>query len=96
VIETYKLERFIVWLDGLPDPIARRRILARVRRLSLGNPGDVRPVGAGVSELRIDWGPGYRVYFVTRGATRIILLGGGTKQTQRRDIRDAQLLARDI
>jgi len=96
VIETFKLERFVVWLDGLPDPIARRKILARVRRLSLGNPGDVRPVGGGVSELRIDWGPGYRVYFITRGATLVILLGGGTKHTQRRDIRDAQLLARDI
>lgn len=96
MVETYKLERFVAWLDGLSDPIARRKILARVRRLSLGNPGDVRPVGGRVSELRIDWGPGYRVYFATRGVSLVILLGGGTKQTQGRDIRDAIALARNV
>ena len=88
MVEIYKLERFVFWLDGLPDPIARRKILARVRRLSLGNPGDVRPVGCGVSELRIDFG--------TRGVSLVVLLGGGTKQTQRRDIRDALALAEEI
>ena len=70
------------------------RIDMRIRRLSLGNPGDVRPIGSGVSELRIDYGPGYRVYFVQRGPMLIILLAGGDKRTQDRDIKKALELAR--
>jgi putative addiction module killer protein len=78
----------------LGDRQARARIDVRIRRLSLGNPGDVRPVGEGVSELRIDYGPGYRVYFVQRGQTVVILLAGGDKHTQDLDIKTAQKLAR--
>jgi len=72
------------------------RIIVRVRRLSLGNPGDVKPVGEGVSELRIDHGPGYRVYFVQRGQALVILLAGGDKRTQGRDIKTALELARHL
>ena len=78
------------------DGKARARIDVRIRRLSLGNPGDVRPVGEGVSELRIDYGPGYRVYFVQRGATLIILLTGGDKRTQERDIEKALKMSREV
>lgn len=78
------------------DRKARACIDVRIRRLSLGNPGDVRPVGEGVSELRIDYGPGYRVYFVQRGATLIILLTGGDKHTQERDIEKALRMAREF
>ncbi len=70
--------------------------MARIRRLSLGNPGDVRPVGEGVSEMRVDYGPGYRVYFVRRGASVVVLLCGGDKRTQDRDIARAIDLARDV
>jgi putative addiction module killer protein len=72
------------------------RIEARIRRLSLGNFGDVRPVGEGVSEMRIDYGPGYRVYFVQRGAALVVLLAGGDKRTQDRDIETARALAREL
>ncbi len=72
------------------------RIDSRIRRLSLGNPGDVRPVGEGVSEIRIDYGPGYRVYFVQRGRTLIVLLAGGDKDSQSQDIRNALELARGL
>jgi putative addiction module killer protein len=72
------------------------RIEARIRRLSLGNFGDVRPVGEGVSEMRIDYGPGYRVYFVQRGAALVVLLAGGDKRTQDRDITIARALAREL
>lgn len=70
--------------------------MVRVRRLSLGNPGNVRPVGEGVSEMRVDYGPGYRVYFVSPGEQLIILLAGGDKQSQARDIKAAQALARNL
>ena len=73
----------------------RARITTRIRRLSLGNPGDVKPVGSGVSEMRIDYGPGYRVYFVRRGNTVVILLCGGDKRTQDRDIARALELAQE-
>ena len=79
-----------------PDRQARARINARIRRLCLGNPGDVKPVGEGVSELRIDYGPGYRVYFVQRGQTLVVLLAGGDKHTQDRDIKTALELAREL
>jgi putative addiction module killer protein len=84
------------WFSGLRDRQARARILARIRRLSLGNPGDVRPVGEGVSELRINYGPGYRVYFAQHGQTLVILLAGGEKHTQDRNIKTALKLAREL
>ena len=83
------------WFAGLRDRAVRVRIDIRIRRLSLGNPGDVKPVGEGVSELRIDVGPGYRVYFVRRGDEYILLLAGGDKASQTRDIRLARQLAKE-
>ena len=88
--------RFAKWLGGLRDAVARARIAARIQRLALGNPGDVRPVGEGVSELRIDHGPGYRVYFVRRGVVVVVLLCGGDKRTHDRDIRVAKTMAADL
>jgi len=96
VIEVRKTEVFIQWLDGLRDIQARARVQARIERLATGNPGDVEPVGAGVSELRINYGPGYRVYFKKRGRELIILLGGGDKSTQAKDIKAALRSARDL
>lgn len=78
MVELRKAERVARWIDGLRDLRARARIQARLDRLAGGNPGDVKPVGEGVSELRIDYGPGYRVYFKARGRTVVILLAGGT------------------
>ena len=96
MIEVRQTERYAEWFESLRDRRARVRVDLRIRRLSLGNPGDVKPVGQGVSELRIDYGPGYRVYFVQRGQTLIILLAGGEKRTQDRDIKAAIELARDL
>lgn len=96
MIEVRKTEVFVQWLDGLRDIQARARVQARIERLATGNPGDVEPVGAGVSELRIDYGPGYRVYFKRRGRERIILLAGGDKSTQAKDIKAALRYARDL
>jgi putative addiction module killer protein len=95
VIEIRQTETYANWFDSLRDRKARARIDVRIRRLSLGNPGDVRPIGSGVSELWIDYGPGYRVYFVQRGPMLIILLAGGDKRTQERDIKRALELARE-
>ena len=94
--EFRKTDVFARWLDGLRDIRARARILARVERLAAGNPGDVKAVGEGVSELRIAYGPGYRVYFTMRGRTVIILLAGGDKTTQAADIKRALKLARNL
>jgi putative addiction module killer protein len=94
--EIRRTEVFARWLDGLRDVRARARVLARIERLVAGNPGDVAPVGEGVSELRIDYGPGYRVYFKKRGRRLIILLAGGDKSTQAKDIRAALRLARGL
>ena len=96
MIEVRKTEVFVQWLDGLRDIQARARIQARIERLATGNPGDVEPVGAGVSELRINYGPGYRVYFKKRGQELIILLAGGDKSTQTKDIKAALRFARDL
>lgn len=95
MVETRKTGTYVTWLDSLRDTRARARILVRVERLVSENPGDVRPVGEGVSELRIDHGPGYRVYFKQRRKI-VILLAGGNKQTQNRDIKTALRLARNL
>jgi len=96
VIEVRQTDLYARWFERLRDGQARARILVRIRRLSLGNAGDVRAVGGGVSEMRIDYGPGYRVYFVSRGQQLIVLLAGGDKQTQASDILAARSLARDL
>lgn len=84
------------WFKSLKDHNARMRINIRIRRLSLGNPGDVKPVGEGISELRIDYGPGYRVYFLPKGNELILLLIGGDKTTQQKDIAKAKALAMEL
>ncbi len=86
---------FSAWMAGLRDMQAKARIATRIRRLSLGNFGDVKSVGSGVSELRIDHGPGYRVYFTRTGSTLVILLCGGDKRTQDRDILRAREMAKE-
>ena len=91
-----KTEIFAQWLDGLRDVRARARVQVRVERLAAGNPGDVEPVGEGVSELRIDYGPGYRVYFKKHGRDVMIRLAGGDKRTQSADIKIALRLARNL
>jgi putative addiction module killer protein len=96
MIEIRKTGIFTKWLDGLNDIRARARVLARIERLAAGNPGDVVPVGEGVSELRIDYGPGYRVYYKHFGEFLVILLAGGDKQTQTKDIKTALRLARNL
>jgi putative addiction module killer protein len=96
MIEIRKTEIFAKWLDGLNDVCARARILVRIERLATGNPGDVKPVGEGVSELRIDYGPGYRVYYKKQGQKMVILLAGGDKNTQVKDIKTALRLARNL
>ena len=96
MIEIRQTEGFASWLSKLRDERARAKILIRIRRLSLGNPGDVKPVGEGVSELRVDHGPGYRVYFIRRAAQLIVLLCGGDKGTQARDIETAEAMAKKL
>jgi len=96
MMEIRKTATFATWLDGIQDIRARARILVRIERLSAGNPGDVKPVGEGVSELRIDYGPGYRVYYKERGREMIILLAGGDKHSQPKDIKTALRLVRNL
>ncbi|HQG66013.1 MAG: type II toxin-antitoxin system RelE/ParE family toxin [Smithella sp.] len=96
MIEIRQTEDYRKWFDKLKDRNARARIDIRIRRLSLGNPGDVKALGEGVSELRIDYGPGYRVYFTRKGALFIILLAGGDKTTQASDIKKAKELVHEI
>ena len=96
MIEIRKTELFARWLDDLRDPRARACVQARIERLAAGNPGDVGPVGEGVSELRIDYGPGYRVYYKRYKRELIILLAGGDKSSQAKDIKAAQRLARNL
>lgn len=96
MFEIRKTETYALWLDALRDIRARARIQVRVERLAAGNAGDAKPVGEGVSELRIDYGPGYRVYFTKRGRNVVILLAGGDKSTQSTDIKTALRLARNL
>jgi putative addiction module killer protein len=96
VIEVRQTPDYAAWFATLRDRVAKTRIDIRIRRLSLGNPGDAKPIGDGVSELRIDHGPGYRVYFVQRGSVLVVLLAGGDKSTQAQDIRKAKTLARNL
>jgi putative addiction module killer protein len=96
MVEIRKTDTFAKWIDRLRDIQARARVQARIERLATGHPGDVKPVGEGVSELRIDYGPGYRVYFKKRGRSLVILLAGGDKRTQSRDINTALRLARNL
>lgn len=96
MIEIRKTEKFGTWIVGLQDIHARARILARIERLPAGNPGDVQPVGEGVSEMRIDYGPGYRVHFKKIGQKAVILLAGGDKNTQSKDIKTALRLLRNL
>ena len=95
MVEVRQTEVFVNWLRKLRDENARARIQIRIRRLSLGNFGDVKPVGEGVSELRIDYGPGYRVYFQRMGSLLVLLLVGGDKKTQDADIAKAKKLAKE-
>ncbi len=90
------LPGFTAWLDSLPDAAVRGVVVARIRRLSLGLTGDVAPVGKGVSELRIHMGVGWRIYFVQRGQQVIVLLAGGSKRSQKTDIKRAILLASQL
>ena len=96
MVQIRKTETFAQWLDGLRDVRARARVQIRIERLAAGNAGDVAPVGEGVSELRIDYGPGYRVYFKKHGREVVILLAGGDKRTQSADIKTALRLARNL
>ena len=96
MIQIQQTETYAKWFAGLRDRVARARIDIRIRRLSLGNAGDTKPVGEGISEMRVDYGPGYRVYFIQRGEVVIVLLAGGNKSTQNRDIRNAKALAKDL
>jgi putative addiction module killer protein len=95
-MEIRKTDIYAKWLDSLRDVRARARILVRVERLAEGNAGDTEPVGEGVSELRINYGPGYRVYYKQQGRELVILLAGGDKDSQSRDIKAALRLARNL
>lgn len=96
MIEVRQTQRFVEWLSALRDLEARARIVARIRRLELGNPGDSKSVGEGVVEMRIAYGPGYRVYFTRQGQTVVILLCGGDKSSQRRDIAAAHRMMKEL
>ncbi|GAB4113787.1 MAG: type II toxin-antitoxin system RelE/ParE family toxin [Wenzhouxiangellaceae bacterium] len=96
VVEVRKTKVFADWLDGLRDARAKARILIRLRRLSLGNFGDWKSIGSGVSELRVDYGPGYRIYLTRQENSVVILLAGGTKKSQSRDIKRAISLAQEL
>ena len=96
MLEVRQTATYSEWFSSLRDRAARIRIDIRIRRLSVGNPGDVKPVGDGVSELRVNYGPGYRVYFVQKNGLYVVLLAGGDKSSQDQDIRQAKALAREL
>ena len=96
MLEVLRTIEFIEWLTGLRDIQARARIAKRIDRIAQGNFGDARSVGDGVSELRFDFGPGYRIYYARRGDVVLILLCGGDKDSQARDIERAKIMAREI
>ena len=96
MLELHRTDVYARWLDSLRDIRARARVQARVERLAAGNPGDVGPIGEGVSELRIDYGPGYRVYYKKQDQSIIILLAGGIKRTQINDVKMALRLTRNL
>ena len=96
MLEVRQTDAYSEWFGNLRDRTAKTRIDIRIRRLSLGNAGDVKPVGEGVSELRVNYGPGYRIYFVKQGDVCVVLLAGGDKSTQEQDIRSAKVLARAL
>lgn len=96
MVEIRKTDLFAKWLDDLRDIQAKARVLVRIERLASGNAGDVKPVGEGISEMRIDYGPGYRVYYTKRGSELVILLAGGDKSSQSGDIKTALRLARSL
>jgi putative addiction module killer protein len=96
MVEIRKTDLFAKWIDNLRDVQAKARVLVRIERLASGNAGDVKPIGEGISELRINYGPGYRVYFIKRGNELIILLAGGDKSSQTADIKVAIRLASNL
>lgn len=96
MLEVRQTALFATWLRELRDVRARARIVTRIRRLELGNPGDAKPVGDGVIELRIAYGPGYRVYFIRQGQEIVVLLCGGDKSSQSRDIATAKQMAKEV
>lgn len=96
MLEIRQTTAYSDWFSSLRDRAAKARIDIRIRRLSLGNPGDVKPVGEGVSELRLDYGPGYRVYFIQKADVFVVLLAGGDKSSQAKDIAKAKVLAREL
>lgn len=91
-----QLDEFSGWLNGLKDGLTRQRLIKRLRKVQLGNLGDVQPVGEGVFEMREHFGPGWRMYYVQRGETLIVMLGGGDKSTQQADINRAIELAKSL
>ncbi|WP_339757790.1 type II toxin-antitoxin system RelE/ParE family toxin [uncultured Hoeflea sp.] len=96
MLEVRQTEVFAKWLAKLRDKEAKARILVRIRRMTLGNPGDIKPVGQGVSEMRVDYGPGYRIYVAMRNERLVILLCGGNKSRQQADIKTAWKLAKEL
>lgn len=94
--EVFKTAEFDTWLLNLKDHVGKARIISRIERLEQGNSGDAEPVGDGISELRVHSGPGYRVYYKQTGRTIILLLCGGDKSTQQRDIRRAKSIAAEL
>jgi putative addiction module killer protein len=96
MLEVRQTTTYADWFLSLRDRTAKNRINIRIRRLSLGNPGDVKPVGEGVSELRVDYGPGYRIYFIKKADLYVVLLAGGDKSSQSADINKAKALAREL
>ena len=95
-IEVRQTGEFLTWMRGLRDERAKARVVSRIHRMELGNPGDAKQLGGGLNEMRIDYGPGYRIYFTSRGASIVILLAGGDKRTQSRDIKKARQLLEEL